>query len=430
MPDIPSAPSVFASAQPASAQPAREANIKAIVEYFESGCTPAKGAVGIELEHTLVHSDMSPLTYSEPHGVQWVLGQLMSEYPEATYDDEGDLLGVARTGEAVTIEPAAQIELSAGPFTSLAAAEKTFQDFERTLERILAPIDARVFTLGYHPTARAQDLELIPKRRYQFMNLYFADIGSFGTCMMRGSASTQISIDYADTADCLRKLRIAYALVPLLSLICDNAPIFEGKPRTHHMVRTQIWRYCDPDRCNLVPKVMDKDFTLRDYAAYILDTPAILVPCEREGWCYTKATFGEIYAAREMTRADVEHACSMLFNDVRLKTYIEIRPADAMPLPYVIAYAALIKGLFYCDENLSALDNLFADVATIDIENAKSALMEKGYAACVYGTDAAKLADNVMSLAKRGLAPTERSYLEPLCALVTARETLADRKES
>ena len=385
--------------------------------------------LGIELEHTLVHDDMSPVAYSGPYGVEWLLGQLEAEFPRTTRDPEGDLLGVARPGEAVTIEPAAQVELSAGPFASLEDARATFERFERTLDDVLAPHGERALTVGYHPSAKALDLELIPKRRYKFMNLYLGEKGPFGPRMMRGSASTQVSIDYWSTADCLRKLRLAFALVPLFSLVCDNAPVFEGAPRTHELVRTEIWRYCDPDRCGLVPGVMDPGFDLRRYAEYLLDTPAILIPCRKEQWCYSERTFGEIYAERTMTRAEVEHAVSMFFNDVRLKTYIEIRPADAMPVPYVVAYAALIKGLFYHVENLDALDALFEGVDGAAVEAAKDALMAAGYEAEVYGRPVAELVDEMMALARRGLAADEQDFLEPLAQLAAQRVTLADLAE-
>ena len=107
-----------------TAQPARESNIEAIVAYFESGIKPhdSLGELGIELEHTIVHDDLSPVPYSGEHGVAWVLAKLQAEYPHATTDLHGDLLGVARPGEAVTIEPAAQLELSAGPFADLVSA--------------------------------------------------------------------------------------------------------------------------------------------------------------------------------------------------------------------------------------------------------------------------------------------------------------------
>ena len=410
-------------------QPARESNIDAIVAYFESGITQTSGELGIELEHILVHEDLRPVTYSEPHGTQWILRQLQPDFPQATYDPEGDLLGVARPGEAVTLEPAAQLELSAGPFSRLADAEASFLGFERTLQRILGPVGERVLTTGYHPTAQAAGMELIPKRRYQFMNLYLGAKSLFGPCMMRGSASTQVSIDYSSVPDCLRKLRLAFALVPLFSLMCDNSPVFEGKPRSHELVRTEIWRHCDPDRCGLVPGVMDPGFDLRRYAEYLLDTPAILIPCRKEQWCYSERTFGEIYAERTMTRAEVEHAVSMFFNDVRLKTYIEIRPADAMPVPYVVAYAALIKGLFYHAENLDALDVLFEGVDGAAVEAAKDALMAGGYEAEVYGRPVAELIDEVMALARRGLAADEQGFLEPLAQLAAQRVTLADLAE-
>ena len=80
-----------------TAQPARESNIEAIVAYFESGIKPhdSLGELGIELEHTIVHDDLSPVPYSGEHGVAWVLAKLQAEYPHATTDLHGDLLGVA-----------------------------------------------------------------------------------------------------------------------------------------------------------------------------------------------------------------------------------------------------------------------------------------------------------------------------------------------
>ncbi len=413
------------------AQPARESNINAIVSYFESGIKPygGPGELGIELEQIIVHDDLSPVSYSGEHGVAWVLRQLEADYPRATTDEHGDLLGVARQSEAVTIEPAAQIELSAGPFADLACARDAFDGFVQRLASILEPVGEKALPVGYHPTATARSLELIPKRRYQFMNLYLGERDAYGPCMMRGSASTQVSIDYTSTADCLRKLRLAFALVPMLSLMCDNTPMFEGKPREHQLVRTDIWQHVDNDRCGLVPDLLDPSFDLRRYAEYILDTVAILIPCHKEQWCYSDRTFGDIYATRTMTRAEVEHAVSMFFTDVRLKTYIEIRPADAMPIPYVIAYAALVKGLFYAAESLDALDELFADVRRADYLAAQSDLMARGYEAEVYGKPVAELCDRVVEIARRGLADDERSFLEPLADLVARRVTLADLAE-
>ena len=42
-----------------------------------------------------------------------------------------------------------------------------------------------------------------------------------------------------------------------------------------------------------------------------------------------------------------------------------------MPVPYVIAYAALIKGLFYNEGNLQQLEALFANVDADAFERSK-----------------------------------------------------------
>ena len=415
----------------ASNQPARESNINALVSFFKSGIKPEEshGKLGIELEHIIVEEDGTPVSYSEEHGVAWLLDTLSADYPNKTTDDDGDLLGVARPGEAVTIEPAAQIELSAGPYDDLSCAYKTFEDFQKKVSEVLSPHGKHLVSYGYHPTAAARTLELIPKQRYEYMNEYLGKKDIYGPCMMRGSASTQISIDYTSEHDCLRKMRIAYALVPLLSLMCDNSPIFEGTPRSHKLIRTDIWRHVDNDRCGLVPGVLDEGFSLRDYAAFVLDTPAIVVPNGPGAWSYSEKSFGELYACSTMAQHDVEHAVSMQFPDVRLKTYLEIRPADAMPVPYVIAYAALIKGLFYNETSLQRLESLFCNVDEKSFEAAKDELMQHGYDAVVYGRKVSLLCDDVISTALEALSADDAALLAPLANLVHERVTLADLAE-
>ena len=138
-------------------QPAREQNIAAIIAYYESGIKSATGEIGIELEHTIVEAaNGKPVSYSEEHGVHWLLEQLRGDFSEAMFAEDGDLLGLSRPREAVTLEPAAQLELSAGPFKDLASAEACFLSFEERLEKILSPVGLEALAIGYHPTARAE----------------------------------------------------------------------------------------------------------------------------------------------------------------------------------------------------------------------------------------------------------------------------------
>ena len=408
-------------------QPARESNIQAIVNYFESGIKSPEQPerLGVELEHIIVHDDMQPLAYSDEFGVRWILEQLNGQFPERIIDGTGQLIGVAGGNKSITIEPAGQLELSAGPYEDVGEIRYDFETFQRDLAQILEPHGLRALAVGYHPTAKAADLELIPKQRYRIMDRHFEGIGRFGRCMMRGSAATQVSIDYQSTEDCLRKMRLASACVPLFALLCDNATTFESAPRVHHMVRTEIWRFCDPARCSLVPGIMDPNFSLEDYANYILDTPAVVQRLEDKSIEATEQTFGELFANSVMNHDQLEYTLSMFFNDVRLKTYIEIRPADSMPIPFVTAYAALVKGLFYDEDSLNEMEGLFADLTEDDVEQAKTDLMEQGYEAVVYGRKAGELTDALIARAHDALASNERNYLSPLAQLSKMRKTLA-----
>jgi len=446
-------------------QPCREANLDAIEAFIVGGCKPSGGNVGIELEHILVScQDHHAAGYYDEGGARWALERLLDEYPQDIRTNAGDLIGAERPHESITLEPGGQLEFSAGPFSSLSEAKRCFDAFEALLGETLAPAGTCALTVGFHPTSRAADLPLIPKPRYAFMNRYFNEIGPWGIRMMRGSASTQVSIDFESPADAARKLRLANAAVPLLALIADNTPVFEAEPSPHAMMRTEMWNGVDPDRCGVVPGSMSPSFTVRDYAAYILDTPAIVAPdlaqrkadigisvkpsaevpgctcnsddCATEAsaadsyasstdvpnvstangspeFIYDERTFGEIFADQVMSESDVQHALSMVFPDVRIKRILEIRPADSLPVDKAIAYAALVKGLFTAPASLDALDKLFAGVTEADIAAAKASLMQNGWDSEIYGKTARELREALFNIAAERLGKEAR-FLAPL----------------
>ena len=204
---------------------------------------------------------------------------------------------------------------------------------------------------GYHPTRKAEELTLIPKERYRLMDKHFADLGTLGLRMMRASASTQVSIDYTSEADAVRKMRIASALAPVLGAIADNVAVYEREVGAYPLVRLAVWRNVDDDRCGVVPGVFKPGFGFGAYADWLLSTSPIFINAKQpDGTTVEQAestrSAGEIYKNTAMTKADIEHLISMFWPDVRLKRFVEIRPADSLPQEYLTGYAALIKGLF------------------------------------------------------------------------------------
>ena len=414
-----------------------EQNVERIVAYLQSGCKTSQ-QLGVEFENILVkRGTKEAVSYEGRHGVKEILERLSAFYPDKLYD-EGHLIGLAHKDATVTLEPAACLEYSAGPYTTATEAEESFKDFLSKLQPILDEFGLEMANLGYHPTACAHDLTLIPKQRYYAMDRYLSQFGRFGACMMRCSAALQVSIDYTSEADAIRKLRVANALSPLFSLLCDNSPIFEGRRTRHHMARTLVWSNYDPHRCMIIPGTFDEGFGFRDYAEFVMNTAAIVVP-EKEGhWRYVgELTFDEVYADRLMEESEIEHALSIIFPDGRLKRFLEIRPADSLPLPYSTGYIALIKGLFYHEANVDMLSRELASVTEGSIKHAKRELIHNGYDAdlgrhfAVAGTPAITTPQewltHLLDLAEQGLDPQEAAYLAPLRDLVENKATLASR---
>lgn len=360
--------------------------IKQAAEYFAAGCKKEQ-LLGLELEHFIVDKqNQRSLHYNG--GVEEILKRLQPLYGGESVFSRDHIIGIDRKGSEITLEPAAQIEISIGPHKEISKIAQVYDEFVNMLSPILDDMHSKLVCAGYHPVSKVDELPLIPKERYESMEAYFKSTGTHGKNMMRGSAATQVSIDYESEYDFSKKFRVANILGPLFAFICDNTPVFEGQPYGARMARTHIWNNVDPARSGLVDGSLDRDFGFYDYAEYICSVPGIIQP-----------------------HGDIKHDISMVFPDVRLKTNIEIRMADSMPIESALAYTALIKGLFYSAANLDALHHEMHDINNRAVVEAKAALIKNGADAKIYGRPASDWLDEIFRMAKDGLDEEEKEFL-------------------
>ena len=113
---------------------------------------------------------------------------------------------------------------------------------------------------------------------------------------------------------------------------------------------------------------------------------------------------------------------------MRLKHYLEIRPADSLPQELALAYAELVGGIFYHVEVLEFLDQYLPVSDKKQIEAAKAELMQKGYQGMVYGRPVSQVLDTLFEQVYRAAAPEEQKRMEPLYCLERQRITPAENR--
>lgn len=405
-----------------------ERNLSRLTEYFQNGCKEnCFQKLGLEVEHFVVKKDTKEsVSYYGEHGVGALLERMKHCYSHFHY--EGDqLLGLYNNEYSLTLEPAAQLEISINPRRCICEIRNIYHSFLKQWEPLLEEWGYELVTEGYQPVSRVRELKLIPKKRYEYMDAYFQKAGNTGINMMRGTASTQISVDYFSERDFVRKIRAAYILTPAIKFLTDCSPVFEGKRYQEHMARTMIWKHVDPKRCGVVPGLFDDDFGFEKYGKYLMELPLIFILQKGEAVYVDDQTARGQWKDRDMMPEEIEHVLSMTFVDVRLKHYLEIRGADSMPFPYVMGYLALIKGIFYYEDALEQILN--GEISEEDILQAEESLMKQGFEGEIYGEKADLYLKKVLATAREHLEGNEKSFLDVLEQLVEEKRSLTDYYE-
>jgi glutamate--cysteine ligase len=268
------------------------------------------------------------------------------------HSDLEEILGLSKDDHYITLEPGGQIEISLKPYKDVGEIRLAYAEILNEIKSFLKD-NQEIISLGYHPKTKIESLEILPKLRYHQMFEYFKTSGKFAHNMTKGTASTQVAIDYTSEEDFVKKFRVANFLSPFLYRIFDASPIFEGNLYEKNNLRLSIWDNTDQCRC-CIPKnaLSKKNYGFKDYSEFILKTPPIFLKVGEEFIFTGQKKLSEIIEENTYKALDLEYILGMVFPDTRLKNYIELRMPDALPYPLSLAVPALIKGIFYNPENL------------------------------------------------------------------------------
>jgi len=406
-------------------------SVDALVDYLRGGeKPPERWLVGTEHEKIGLREDeFSPVPYEGSRGIRAILEAIADADDWEPVSEAGHLIELRKAGASITLEPGGQLELSGAPLRTIHETCDEFHTHLALMKRVCEPLGIVWLGLGIHPLHSVDALPVMPKERYRIMRSYLPSRGALALEMMFATATVQANFDYADEADMVEKLRTALAVQPLVSAIFANSGLSEAKPNGFVSRRLHTWEHTDPDRTGLLPFVFEPGFGYRSYVEWALDVPMFFVLRSeryepgrgRTFRQFLETGFGEL----RPTLADWDRHLTTLFPDVRLKRFIEVRGADAVPPGLTCALPALWKGVLYDAGARAAAWALVSDASPAEREAARAAVARRGLAAHYAGRPVAELAAELASVSREGLRRIghggrrdrdEAAYVDPIFA--------------
>lgn len=395
----------------------KKGQIENIISYLKQQEKNQDGfKIGAEFEYFVVDENtLESISYYGEKGIENSLKLLLLKNYQGIYEDE-HLIGLKIRNSTITLEPGSQIEISVEPYDDISKLEEEYKFICQDLIEVFGKKGQILIACGYRIKDKIADIKIIPKKRYSYMYEYFKIRGKYAHNMMKQTASTQVTIDYQNEEDFSHKLRILNTLTPVFYAFFDNAPYFEGNIYPNYSLRSNIWDNCDDDRCGIIKDTISNHFTYADYAKYILRQAIIF---NNDG--YTSDTLFTALYTNQIS--ELEHALSMVFPDVRIRKYIEIRMFDSLPYPLNFAVIALIKGLFYDETNLRELYHFCTSFTLTDVLKAKKDIKILGIKAKLKNLTVKEIMIYLLELAYKGLEAKELTYLLPLKRLIDSGKT-------
>ena len=416
-----------------------------LVEHLAAGCKPAsQWRIGTEHEKFVFRlGDHKPAPYDGDDGIRALLEGLQ-RFGWAPVRDAGNLVGLSDgKGGAISLEPGGQFELSGAPLETLHQTCDEVNEHLKQVRAVASELGLGVLGLGFHPTARREDIPWMPKGRYQVMRSYMPKKGKLGLDMMLRTCTVQVNLDFESEADMVRKMRLSLALQPVAAALFANSPFVEGKPSGYLSYRSHVWSDVDPDRTGLLPFVFEEGFGFERYVDYMLDVPMYFVYREGRYIDASGQSFRDFLKGRlpalpgELpSMSDWEDHLTTVFPEVRLKRYMEMRGADGGRWRRLCALPALWTGLFYDRAALDAASALVADWTEEERQALRRAVPRLALKASFRGGTVREVAVRMVGIARDGLrrrrrldssGQDETHFLTTLAEIAETGRTTADR---
>ena len=380
-----------------------------LINYFSDGEKKEENLkIGTEHEKFLFNLETKkPVDFSEK-GIKGIFNILKQNgWNEIKEND--NVIGLKKDNLSITLEPGLQIELSGAPCHNIHETCREVNLYLKELKQACSKFNIGVIGIGLIPNAKFDEINQLEKKRYTIMRNYMTSVGTLGLDMMHRTAATQVNFDFSSEEDFKKKTKVASCLVPIAVSLFSNSPILEGKLNGFVGYRTHIWQHTDSRRSGLIPFFFDNSNSYEQYCDFALGVPLYFVKRNNEIIDCSGKDFNNFINGRlrevhdEANIEDWANHLSTIFTEVRVKQYLEIRPADSCSWSGICSIPAFWTGILYNQNILDECFEIFKDWKFKEVNEAYMQSAKKGFDAELYDKKMIDHAKFFLNLSKRGL---------------------------
>ncbi len=374
-----------------------------LIKYFQDGCkTENNLKIGVEHEKFLFNNKTNKrINFEEVSKIF----KFLEQFGWQPAQEGNNTISLHKDGKSITLEPGNQIELSGAPHNSIHLNCSESYEFLRELKNACKNFDFKMIATSFDPFSKLKDIPNTPKQRYAIMTKEMPKDGKLSLEMMYQTSGTQINLDYLSEEDFIKKFKLSSFLAPLSIAIFANSPIKENKLNGYESYRSYVWQ--NTSRGGL-PKSFLEGMNFEKYTDMAINMPLLFIykdgnHLKSQGKTFKDYMEGKLSMSKngKPNIKDFEIHLATIFNEVRLKKYIEIRSLDTCEWDCHCSGPAFYAGLIYgtLDEALEIIKQWKIS----DVLNAYIDAPKKGLKTIINNKTLLEWGEIFLSLAKKGL---------------------------
>ncbi|MFH1848782.1 MAG: glutamate-cysteine ligase family protein [archaeon] len=344
-----------------------------IIKYFKDAHTPKHELlIGLEVERSAVfEKDLSPVQYFGSSGYLAIMKKLVEEvgWKIINRDQDGNITALKRGGSELHIEDDGRLELVSKPRKGLYGLCREYKMHTHEIDEISKEFGIRWIPMGRQPFAKNKEITFArPKYLKDFHDHYKKNYHGFQKNIFyeweKKDNGIHVNFGYTSEKDAIEKFQTLLKMTPILVAIFANSPLNAGKFSGYLDKRFQDSILSCPKRTKIRKIFFEKDFTFEKWAEFLMNLPMRCIKRKKKN-IFIPMLFRDYikngYQNYTATKNDLATHIQSVWNEIRIKQFIEYRSIDTVPLHLIPSVPSLIRAITLNSEVMKRCQVLVKD---------------------------------------------------------------------